>query len=218
MSLMTATIYETVAAMIAPALFLTATASLMISTATRMARIVNRIRALVATCDRSKRGDDVLDFPEVRRKHALDELRRLQRRSDRAMAAVTLLYTAFGSFAATSMAIAIDSMTGHRFPAAPTLFAIAGVALLLAASANLVVEARTALESNDLEVQFFVSVWRSTGHRFARPARGVRRAHAQGGWRPKPPRRPTRASSAGVIARDHGAGPFPAAEPRSFCH
>ena len=64
---MTATIYETVTAMIAPALFLTATGSLMISTATRIARIVDRIRALVAMCDRSTRGDEILDFPEERR-------------------------------------------------------------------------------------------------------------------------------------------------------
>ncbi len=160
---MTATIYATVAAMIAPALFLTATASLMISTATRIARIVNRIRVLVEMCDRSRRGNEVLDFPVVRRKHAIEELRRLQRRSDRAIAAVTLLYTAFGSFAATSMAIAVNSLTGHRFPAAPTLFAIAGVALLLAVSANLVVEARTALRSNDLEVQFFFELERLRG-------------------------------------------------------
>jgi ABC-type Na+ efflux pump permease subunit len=159
----TATIYETVAAMIALAMFLTATGSLMISTATRIARIVDRIRALVAMCDRSTREDEVLDFPEERRKHAIEELWRLQRRSDRAIAAVTLLYTAFGSFAATSMAIAIDSMAGHRIPTAPTLFAIAGVALLLAASANLVVEARTALRSNDLEVQFFFELERNRG-------------------------------------------------------
>jgi Protein of unknown function (DUF2721) len=160
---MTPTIYETVAAMIAPALFLTATASLMISTATRMARIVDRIRALVAMCDQSRRGGEVLDFPEVRRKHALNELRRLQSRSDRTMAAVTLLYTAFGSFAATSMTIAIDRVTGHHMAAAPTLFAMAGVALLLAASVNLVVEARTALRSNDLEVQFFLELERRRG-------------------------------------------------------
>jgi hypothetical protein len=149
--------------MIAPALFLTATASLMISTATRMARIVDRIRALVEACDRSRRGEEVLDFPEVRRKHALAELRRLQNRSDRAMAAVTLLYTAFGCFAATSMTIAIDSVTGHRIASLPTLFAIVGVALLLAASVNLVVEARTALRSNDLEVQFFFELERLRG-------------------------------------------------------
>jgi Protein of unknown function (DUF2721) len=160
---MTPTIYETVAAMIAPALFLTATASLMISTATRMARIVDRIRTVVATCDRSRRGEDVLDFPKVRRKHALNELRRLQSRSDRVMAAVTLLYTAFGCFAATSMTIAIDRVTGHHLAGAPTLFAIAGVALLLAASVNLVVEARTALRSNDLEVQFFFELERLRG-------------------------------------------------------
>jgi Protein of unknown function (DUF2721) len=160
---MTATIYESVAAMIAPALCLTVTASLMISTATRMARIVDRIRAIVATCDQSRRGEDVIDFPEVRRKHALDELRRLQRRSDRAMAAVTLFYTAFGCFAATSMTIAIDSVAGQRIAPVPTLFATTGVALLLAASVNLVVEARTALRSNDLEVQFFFELERLRG-------------------------------------------------------
>ena len=160
---MTATIYGTVAAMIAPALFLTATASLMISTATRMARIVDRIRALVAACDRSSRREEVLDFPEVRRKHALAELRRLQSRSDRTMAAVTLLYTAFGCFAATSMTIAIDSLSGHRIAALPTLLAITGVALLLAASMNLVIEARTALRSNDLEVHFFFELERLRG-------------------------------------------------------
>src|SRR5689334_14208291 len=111
---MTASIYETVTAMIAPALFLTATGSLIISTAARMARIVDRIRAIVEMCDRSRRGDEVLDFAEARRAHALDQLRRLQSRSDRAMAAVTMLYMAFGCFAATSMIIAIDSVTGHR--------------------------------------------------------------------------------------------------------
>ncbi|MGP0066153.1 MAG: DUF2721 domain-containing protein [Isosphaeraceae bacterium] len=61
---MTATIYATVTAMIAPALFLTATASLMISTATRIARIVDRIRVLVEMCDRSTlslAADSVVD-------------------------------------------------------------------------------------------------------------------------------------------------------------
>jgi hypothetical protein len=159
---MTATLYETVTAMIAPDLFLTATASSMISTATRMARIVDRIRALVAMCDQARRGGEVLDFPESRRRHAINELRRLQSRSDRVMAAVTLLYTAFGSFAATSMTIAIDRVAGHHVAGAPTLFAIAGVALLLAASVHLV-DARTALRSNDLEVQFFFELERLRG-------------------------------------------------------
>lgn len=157
---MTETAYATVAAMIAPALFLTATASLMISTATRIARIVDRIRFLLNACDSSQRGNQVLDFADARRSHALTELRCLQSRSDRAIAAVTFLYMAFGSFAATSLAIAVDSLLGHRITAAPTLFAIAGVALLLAASLNLVVEARSALRSNAVEVQCFFELER----------------------------------------------------------
>lgn len=147
--------YETVTAMIAPALFLTATGSLIISTATRMGRIVDRIRVLVELCHRMGRGDEAFDFPEVRRRHALDELRHLQDRSDRAMAAVTMLYMAFGSFSATSMVIAIDSVVGHRIVALPALFAATGVVLLLIACVNLVIEARTALRSNDMEVRFF---------------------------------------------------------------
>jgi hypothetical protein len=152
---MTTSLYETVTAMIAPALFLTATGSLIISTATRMGRIVDRIRVLVETCDRMRREDDVTEFPEVRRQHALDELRHLQSRSDRAMAAVTMLYMAFATFAGTSMAIAVDSLASHRIAALPVLFAFCGVGLLLGACVNLVIEARTALRGNDMEVRFF---------------------------------------------------------------
>jgi hypothetical protein len=155
MSLMTTPTYETVTAMIAPALFLTATGSLIISTAARMGGILDRIRLLVERYERMRPEEEDIDFPEVRRKHTLDELRCLQDRSDRAMVAVTMLYMAFGSFAATSMVIAIDSVIGHRIAAMPTLFAIAGVGLLLVACYNLVIEARTALQSNDMEVRFF---------------------------------------------------------------
>jgi len=150
------TTYDTVAAMIAPALFLTATGSIIISTASRMGRVIDRIRVLVELCDRLRRGgDDTLDFPEFRRRHALDSLRKLQWRSNRAMLAVTLLYMAFSTFAATSLMIAIDSVTGKHLTAVPTVLAAAGVALLLGACVNLVLEARAGLRSNDAELVFF---------------------------------------------------------------
>lgn len=147
--------YDTVTAMIAPALFLTATGSLILSTANRIGRIVDRIRALVDLCDQLRKGDAALDFPELRRKHANEALRRLQWRSDRAMFAVTMLYLSFSAFAATSLTIAIDSVTGQHLPFLPTALAAVGVALLLGACLNLVREARTALRSNDAEVRFF---------------------------------------------------------------
>jgi hypothetical protein len=147
--------YDTVTAMIAPALFLTATGSLILSTANRIGRIVDRIRALVDLCDQLRKGDAALDFPELRRKHARDALRRLQWRSDRASVAVTMLYLSFSAFAATSLTIAIDSVTGQHLAFLPTVLASAGVALLLGACLNLVCEARAALRSNDAEVRFF---------------------------------------------------------------
>jgi hypothetical protein len=144
---------DTVTAMIAPALFMTASSSLLISTSNRMARIVDRIRTLVERDDASARRHDVLDFPEVRRRHLENQLRQLQWRSDRIRLAVTMLYLSLAAFAATSMSIAIDSLTGHRYTIVAVCLAIAGVALLLVACANLVMEARSALQSNGDEIR-----------------------------------------------------------------
>jgi hypothetical protein len=188
---MAAPSYETVTAMIAPALFATATGSLIISTVTRMRRIVDRIRVLVEACDRMTREDGALDLPDVRRRLALEELRHLQRRSDRIMAAVTMLYMAFASFAGTSIVIAVDSVAGHRIGALPTVFAATGVGFLMVACANPIVEARTALWSNDMEVRFFHERER---HREAVRARALDAARAS--YRP-----PTAQPRAGVGTR-----------------
>jgi hypothetical protein len=63
------------------------------------------------------------------------------------------------------MVIAVDSIIGHRIESVPTFFAFAGVVFLLMASVNLVVEARSALKSNDMEVQFFFELERLRGER-----------------------------------------------------
>jgi uncharacterized protein DUF2721 len=145
--------HDTVTAMIAPALFLTATGSLLISTSSRIGRIVDRIRTLVILCESGHL--EQLDFVEQRRKHAVDSLRHLQWRSNRAAVAVTMLYLAFSAFAATSMMIALDAMTGYSLDALPVICAVAGVGLLLVACVNLVLEARSSLRGNDREVRFF---------------------------------------------------------------
>ncbi len=146
-------INDTVTAMIAPALFLTATGSLLISTANRIGRIVDRIRAIVTLCESGQL--EQLDFFEQRRQHAVDELRHLHTRSNRVALAVTMLYMAFSAFAATSMMIAINSLVGRYLEAVPVIFAVAGVGLLLVACVNLVLEARSSLKGNDREVKFF---------------------------------------------------------------
>jgi hypothetical protein len=146
-------ISDTVAAMIAPALFLTATGSLLISTANRIGRIVDRIRAIVVVCENGEL--EHLDFAEERRSRAMDELRHLHWRSNRTSVAVTMLYMAFCAFATTSMMIAINSITGRYLEALPVLFAVVGVGLLIMACVNLVLEARSSLKGNDRQVRFF---------------------------------------------------------------
>ena len=58
--------YSTLSAMITPAIFMTATGSLIISTSNRMSRIVDRIRQLNELADLLSRGKTDLDFPTER--------------------------------------------------------------------------------------------------------------------------------------------------------
>ena len=59
----TPTTYSALSAMITPAIFLTANASLIISTSNRVSRVVDRIRVLNDQADKLDRGVTELDFP-----------------------------------------------------------------------------------------------------------------------------------------------------------
>jgi Protein of unknown function (DUF2721) len=146
--------YTTLSAMITPALFMTANGSLIISTSNRMARIVDRIRVVNDQSDQLCRGEPSLDYAPERLAHLEDQLDRLVRRSDSIRYALVMLYLAFSSFVGTSLSLALDVLAGNRLVAVPTLLAVVGVGLMLGACVNLVREAREALRSNRLEVQF----------------------------------------------------------------
>jgi hypothetical protein len=147
--------YTALTAMITPALFMTASGSLIISTSNRMSRIVDRIRQLNELADSLSRGLTDLDFPAERLDHIGDQLERLVWRSDRIRLALTLLYLAMATFVGTSLTMAIDALIGNYLTALPTTLAIAGVALLLVSSVQLTREARAALRSNRVEIDFY---------------------------------------------------------------
>jgi hypothetical protein len=146
--------YETLAAMIMPALFMTATGSLIISTSNRMSRIVDRIRVVIDLSERLERGDPLLDFPQERLEQATRELLNLKWRSGRVRVALMQLYVGLCSFVGTSLTLAFDVLLGRRFLAVPTLLAIVGVAALLVASLNLAREVLRALRSSGQELEF----------------------------------------------------------------
>jgi hypothetical protein len=147
--------YETLSAMITPAIFLTANASLIISTSNRMSRVVDRIRILNDLADKLDLGKTDLDYTAERLEHVHDQFRRLERRGDRIRFALIALYVAFASFVGTSLVVAIDALAQNRLVALPIALAVAGVGLLLFASINLGLEALEALRTNRLEVHFY---------------------------------------------------------------
>lgn len=151
----TPTTYRALTAMITPAIFMTANASLIISTSNRVSRVVDRIRVLNDLADRIDRGLTDLDLPAQRLDHIHEQMRRLERRSDRLRFAMTALYLAFTTFVGTSLTLAIDAMLQNWLVALPTLLAVIGVGLLLFASVNLVLEALEALRGNRLEMDFY---------------------------------------------------------------
>jgi hypothetical protein len=149
------TTYNALSAMSAPAIFLTANASLIVSTSNRVSRVVDRIRVLNDLLDKIGRGVTDFDFTAERSEHAEDQIKRLERRSDRLRFALTALYLAFSSFVGTSLTLAIDAMLKNWLIALPTFLALIGVCLMFFASVNLVQEALEALKSNRLEIGFF---------------------------------------------------------------
>lgn len=147
--------YATLSAMITPAIFLTANASLIISTSNRVSRVVDRIRVLNDLSDKIGRGIAELDFTAERMEHVNIQLDALERRSDRLRFALMALYLAFSSFVGTSLTLAIDAWLKNGLGALPTVLAVLGVGLMLFASINLLREALHALGANRREIRFY---------------------------------------------------------------
>src|SRR5215475_6840140 len=90
--------YRILSLMIAPALFMTATGSLIISSNNRLGRIVDRIRVLIDQSDKIARPENTLDFPELRLQALRAEIDHLHTRNSRIRSAAALLYLAFIMF------------------------------------------------------------------------------------------------------------------------
>ncbi|MFO0891682.1 MAG: DUF2721 domain-containing protein [Isosphaeraceae bacterium] len=147
--------FSALTAMITPAIFMTATGSLIISTSNRMSRVADRIRQLIEQADDLSRGKSDLDFPAERLDHIAAQLGKLLWRSDRIRLALTLLYLALATFIAADLTLAIHVLAGSGVFPVPTALAMMGVLLLLIASAHLTREAHASLRANREELRFY---------------------------------------------------------------
>ena len=135
--------YQIRTSLLAPALLMAATGSLLVSANTRLARVVDRLRSLVAQRPHATAA----------RLPGLDlQIVRHRRRSRYVLHACVLLYFAVGGFVGTSLALAVDAWSGFRLPLLPTALALAGVLCLLAASFYLGLEVTLAVRTFDEEL------------------------------------------------------------------
>ncbi|GAB6196607.1 DUF2721 domain-containing protein [Lysobacter xanthus] len=134
--------YAILTAMLAPALLMAATGSLLVSANARLARVVDRLRGLI----------------EEWRTYAPDtasrdqRIRRHRKRAHLVLRACQFLYAALGSFVGTSLALAIDAFLGSRLGVFPTVLAVLGVGFLLGASLLLGIEVSLSVRSFDEEL------------------------------------------------------------------
>lgn len=131
--------YATLAAMLAPAFFLTATASLLMSANNRLARVVDRLRTVLR---------EIGEAEDSSQRAALERHAGIhRRRSTLILRGSQLLYVAISFFVGTSLAVAVDSFVDHRLGMLPTLLAVLGVLAMFASSLYLARESALAVQA-----------------------------------------------------------------------
>jgi len=147
-------------AMITPAVLISASGTMILSSSVRLGRVVDRVRSLSDRLLEISREDYEEEFLEERRAMLYDQLDKLTSRSRLLQRALTSFYLAVGIFVATSVAIGVASFTATtRFGWIPVAFGLIGASFLFYGSMLLVFEARLALSTTHAEMDF---IWRTT--------------------------------------------------------
>jgi hypothetical protein len=145
---------EVLGAMITPAVLISASGVLVLSTSNRVGRTVDRVRALAAEVERLQIAPESTSASGSKRKLIADQLSQLSERAVLLRSAMTALYTAIGLLVATSILVGIVALLEWRYSSLPLVLGFAGACALLYGSLLLVREARLALRSTLQEVSF----------------------------------------------------------------
>jgi hypothetical protein len=144
---------DVLAAMITPALLISATGTLVLSTSNRLSRVVERVRVLTRdaeTLEHEKRDQPLED----KRFLIANQLTSLTKRALLLRTAMAALYSAIGLLVATSVSAGILAMLSLRWVLPPTLLAISGSCALLWGSVLLVREGQLAIGATLEEMSY----------------------------------------------------------------
>jgi hypothetical protein len=145
--------------MITPAVLISACGALILSTSTRLGRVVDRVRLLSDRFEELAGSEAELALAEERRAMIFDQLDKLTSRARILQRTMTVLYIAVGLFVATSVAIGIVAFVGARYIYSwwlPVGLGLLGASFLFYGSMMMINEARLALRALMSEMDF---VW-----------------------------------------------------------
>jgi hypothetical protein len=146
-------------AMITPAVLISACGALILSTSTRLGRVVDRVRMLIGNFEEMmKTHDEDVELFEERRVVIFNQLDKLTTRTRLLQKSMRVFYLALGVFVATSVAIGLVAAVGHpSYAWFPVVLGLSGACGLFYGSVLLIRESRLAQESLNAEMDF---IWK----------------------------------------------------------
>jgi Protein of unknown function (DUF2721) len=146
-------------AMITPAVLISACGALILSTSTRLGRVVDRVRSLIDRFEEMTQSDPERQLFEERRVVLFDQLDRLTTRARLLQRAMTVFYLSLGAFVLTSVAIGLVSAAGRSagYSWLAVALGLLGSCGLFYGSVLLIFEARLALANINAEMDF---IWK----------------------------------------------------------
>jgi hypothetical protein len=155
----TSTAVAVLTAMITPAVLISACGSMILSTSSRLGRVVDRVRALSDKLEElaAKRTEETRERQGI----IFAQLDKLTSRARILQRAMVVFYLATGMFVATSVAIGVVAVipSSPHYNLVPVIVGLLGACFLFYGSMLLIFEARLALSTIHAEMDF---VWRRT--------------------------------------------------------
>ncbi len=145
---------EILGAMITPAVLISASGTLTLSTTNRVGRIVDRVRVLHTQAEELPPWDaNDLETGE-KRTHIADQIGRLSDRISILQAAIITLYVAISLLVGSSLAIGLSSAADGLLGWVPVGFGLSGAVALLTGAVLLIREARLSVQSTYAEMEY----------------------------------------------------------------
>ena len=147
-------------AMITPAVLISACGALILSTSTRLGRVVDRVRMLIERFEETMKAqeEEGVEMFEERRSFLFNQLDKLTTRTRLLQRSMRVFYLALGVFVGTSVAIGLVAAVGRpSYAWVPVVLGLAGACGLFYGSVLLIHESRIAQESLNAEMDF---IWK----------------------------------------------------------